>query len=133
MTTSIEKAGGLITRTNANGERELYLIHRPRYNDWSLPKGHIEAGENTETAALRETQEETGFTCRVARVLPDYEYQLPSGEHAVVHFFECAVVSEDATRKDTESDRGEWMSIAQACERISYPSQRIYLLTAFAK
>jgi 8-oxo-dGTP diphosphatase len=129
----IEKAGGIITRTNTKNEREIYLIHRARYNDWSLPKGHMEAGESAESAAVRETAEETGFVCTAKRPLPDYVYQLPNGAHAVVHFFECHIDHEDVTQKDTEADRGEWMTIAEACSRISYPSQQVYLLTAFSE
>jgi 8-oxo-dGTP diphosphatase len=116
----IEKAGGIITRIGAGGEREIYLIHRPRYNDWSLPKGHIDAGETP------------GFFCTVVRKLPNYAYQLPDGEQSAVHFFEMAFVKDGGT-KDTESDRGEWMTIREACERISYPSQQVYLLTALSK
>jgi 8-oxo-dGTP diphosphatase len=128
----IEKAGGIITRTNANGEREIYLIHRPRYNDWSLPKGHSESGETIEQAALREVEEETGFRCASIRELPDYVYQLPNGQHAVVHFFELSVVAQTGNHDD-EADRGEWMTVSAATERISYPSQRVYLLTALSK
>ncbi len=128
----IEKAGGMITRTNERGEREIYLVHRPRYNDWSLPKGHRDAGETFESAALRETEEETGFRCRVIRTLPEYEYQLPDGDSVVVHFFEMSVAEQTHT-KDTETDHGEWMTVATACGRISYPSQRAYLLTALSK
>lgn len=128
----IEKAGGIITRTSEHGEREIYVIHRPRYNDWSLPKGHIDLGETTAEAALREVEEETGFRCSVVRALPNYIYQLPNDEQVVVHFFELSVVT-NTGKTDDEADRGEWMNILDACERISYPSQQTYLLTTFAK
>lgn len=128
----IEKAGGIITRTNERGEREVYIVHRPRYDDWSLPKGHIDAGESIESTALREAEEETGFRCAVARALPDYEYQLPNGEHAVVHFFEMRIVEQIQTA-DSESDRGEWMPVAMAAQYISYTSQSEYLLTVLSK
>ncbi|MBI2410289.1 MAG: NUDIX domain-containing protein [Candidatus Kerfeldbacteria bacterium] len=122
----IHKAGGIIVRTNPAGEREIYLIHRPRYNDWSLPKGHIEAGETNETAALREIEEETGFRCHMLRMLPPYTYVLPSGEGAEVAMIEVEVVAADAT-KDDESDEGVWKTIPQAIELISYPSLADYI------
>jgi len=128
----IQKAGAILTRTHSTHQREIYLIHRLRYDDWSLPKGHVEEGESLEAAAIRETQEETGFMCRVVRALPEYVYQLPNGEYSVVHFFECVVVGENPAAKDAESDRGEWMSLSDACDRISYPSLKRYLLTVLS-
>ncbi len=83
----IEKAGGIIVRTT-NDVVEVYLVHRPRYDDWSVPKGHIDSGEQPVAAALREVAEEAGFHCSVERVLPPYFYTLPGGEQSVVHFFE---------------------------------------------
>ncbi len=125
--TPIEKAGTLITRGTPHGT-QVYLIHRPQYNDWSLPKGHIEAGETAEQAALRETIEETGLHCTTTRTLPVYQYTSPSGATSVVHMFECSV--EHTTHPtDVETDRGEWLSASDAISRVSYPSLQEYLRT----
>ena len=53
---------------------EVLLVHRPRYDDWTLPKGKLDPGETFEQAALREVEEETGVRCRLGRELPDVHY-----------------------------------------------------------
>lgn len=112
-----------------NGVRELYVVHRPRYNDWSFPKGHIDLGESVEQAALREVQEETGMVCRVVRPLPLHSYTLPDGTEAQVYFFEMEVVDESAPRvpTDDEVDIGEWCTVDEALERVSYSAVKEYL------
>ncbi|MGH7748467.1 MAG: NUDIX hydrolase, partial [Candidatus Dormibacteria bacterium] len=60
----VRAAGGVVWRRGPGGERQWAVIHRPRYDDWSLPKGKLQAGESLEEAALREVSEETGLTCR---------------------------------------------------------------------
>ena len=126
-TTPIDKAGTLITRVTPQGT-QVYLIHRPQYNDWSLPKGHMEAGETPEQAALRETIEETGLHCTITRALPAYQYTSPSGTVSIVAMFECAV--ERATHStDGETDRGEWVSVQYAISRVTYSSLQEYLRT----
>jgi 8-oxo-dGTP diphosphatase len=122
----IEKAGALILRTAPRGERQVYLVHRPRYDDWSVPKGHIDRGETPLQAALREAGEETGMFCAVDRPLPPYYYQLPNGTHVLVHMF--ALRSLDAGQpQDDEVDRGEWLAPSDAAARVSYPSLGSYL------
>jgi 8-oxo-dGTP pyrophosphatase MutT (NUDIX family) len=61
-------------RTNANDEPEVLLVHRPRYGDWSLPKGKAKRGETDEECALREVEEETGLRCALGRELASTEY-----------------------------------------------------------
>ena len=60
----IEAAGGLLWRS-VDGEWQIVMIHRCRYNDWSLPKGKLEDGEDWKTAAMREVCEETGYQVRL--------------------------------------------------------------------
>ena len=125
----IYKAGGILQRTNSAGEIEIYIVHRPRYDDWSIPKGHIDAGESAADAAIREILEETGFRCTVLRALPDHEYDMPSGERSHVAMFlcECESGEPDMSMTDGEVDRGEWVAIAEAAERVSYASIAEYL------
>lgn len=123
---TVHKAGGIVTRTTSEGEIELYLIHRPRYDDWSIPKGHIDDGEDARSAALREIREETGFTCTVKRELPDYMYSMPNGDESHVVMFECHV-QEVGKPLDDEADRGEWLTIQQAIERATYDSLQQYI------
>lgn len=121
----IYKAGGIITRLGKK-EKEIYIIHRPRYDDWSLPKGHVEPEESMEQAALREVIEETGFECRIVRALEPYEYTLPNGNNSVVAFFEMHL-ERVSKKRDTESDRGEWIPLSRIGEIFSYPHQAAYI------
>src|SRR5438093_561347 len=67
--TVVQAAGGLVLRDGPNGTREIALVHRPRYDDWTLPKGKLMPGESYEDGALREVHEETGLRCRLDRFL----------------------------------------------------------------
>ena len=60
--TVVRAAGGLIPRSGAHG-REVLVVHRPRYDDWTFPKGKADDGESDEDCALREVDEETGLRC----------------------------------------------------------------------
>ena len=70
----VRAAGGVIVRRTNGSEPELLLIHRPRRNDWTFPKGKIESGETDEACALREVEEETGLRC-------EFESELPTTAH----------------------------------------------------
>lgn len=125
-----EKAGGIIVRENKQGVREICLIHRRRHDDWSVPKGHIEEGENPTQAAIREVGEETGFYCTVGDLLPPFFYITPAGEHVVVHFFIMQVL-EEGLDKDGEVDQLEWFNLESAVKKVSYNSLADYLKEIF--
>ena len=72
--TAVRAGGGLITRRGPGGELEVAVVHRPRYDDWSFPKGKADMGESDEECALREVEEETGFRCELVRELPSTRY-----------------------------------------------------------
>jgi 8-oxo-dGTP diphosphatase len=66
----VRAAGGLLLRPGSGGALEVALVHRPKYDDWSFPKGKLVAGETFEEAALREVEEETGYRARLDREIP---------------------------------------------------------------
>lgn len=122
----IEKAGGVIVQKNEAGETEIYLVHRPRYDDWSVPKGKMDEGETPVQAALREVAEETGFHCSVERTLPLFYYTTPDGDHVMVHFYEMKVLGEGLTQ-DGEVDEAGWKTVEEAQVLLSYESLGSYL------
>lgn len=83
----VQAAGGVVWRRAAAGGVEVLLVHRPKYDDWSLPKGKLDAGETHEAAAMREVEEETGLRCRLGEELRTVEYTDHRGRPKVVRYW----------------------------------------------
>lgn len=112
-------AGGVVWRRNGASEIEVILVHRPRYDDWSLPKGKVDPGETDEQAALREVEEETCVVAALGPELPTTTYLDRSGKHKRVRYWAMTVVS-GAPAGANEVDRAEWVDFDEATRRISY-------------
>jgi len=114
----IEAAGGVLWRTAADGGgAEVCIVHRPKYDDWSLPKGKLDRGEHVLLAAAREVWEETGFTPTVGRPLGEIHY-LKDGTPKRVRFWAMRVASGEFNPND-EVDELRWLSPADALSRLS--------------
>ncbi|MGI8517212.1 MAG: NUDIX hydrolase, partial [Acidimicrobiia bacterium] len=81
----ITAAGGAVMRAGAEGA-EVLIVHRPRYDDWTLPKGKTDAAENSEATAVREVEEETGVQPRIVGALGKSRYA-NEGQSKVVHWY----------------------------------------------
>lgn len=113
------RAGGVVpVRVNA-GAVEVALVHRPKYDDWSWPKGKLERGEDFPVAAVRETFEETGLRVRLSQPLPAARYRLTSGSDKIVHYWAGQVVGGDGSLEH-EVDAVAWLSAKGARQRLSY-------------
>ncbi|HTT70400.1 MAG TPA: NUDIX hydrolase [Anaeromyxobacteraceae bacterium] len=115
-------AGGLVLRPGRRGP-ELALVHRPRYGDWSLPKGKLERGEGLRRAALREVEEETFCRARVVRFAGLTFYRVGL-RPKLVAFFEMALEVENPFRPGQEVDELAWLEPGEAVKRLDYPSER---------
>ena len=115
----VRAAGGVITRVSSAGEREVFVVHRPRYDDWSFPKGKADPGESDEKCALREVTEETGLTCRLGRELTGTSYVDRKGRPKNVRYWSMEQVGGKFAPND-EVDRAEWMPLRRALEVLSY-------------
>ncbi|MEM7274522.1 MAG: NUDIX hydrolase [Actinomycetota bacterium] len=120
----IRAAGCLVYRARAVDEDtvegwEVLVIHRPRHDDWDLPKGKLEAGEDELTAAVRETEEETGYTGEIGPELPTAHYQVGDRPKSV-HWWLLHQTGGSFVANE-EVDRVEWLTPAEAAERLSYP------------
>ena len=88
------RAGGVVTRVPSAADAELLVVHRPRYDDWSLPKGKVEPGETDEDAARREVEEETGYLCTLGDELTTVRYIDRKGRNKQVRFWKMTVTGE---------------------------------------
>ncbi|MCB4208328.1 NUDIX domain-containing protein [Arthrobacter sp. UM1] len=110
-------AGGIVWRRSARGLRVL-LIHRPRYDDWSWPKGKLDPGETVPECAVREIREEIGIEARLGIPLPSIHYRVSAGEKSV--FYWAVQAGEQVPDPDgSEVDRVEWVSPARARELLT--------------
>lgn len=115
----LRAAGGIVWRLCPEGEIEVLLIHRPQYDDWSLPKGKVDAGESDEQAAVREVQEETGLSCQLGVELTSSEYADHNGRPKIVRYWLMESASGHFRAHD-EVDTVEWLSVAAALKRLTY-------------
>jgi 8-oxo-dGTP pyrophosphatase MutT (NUDIX family) len=116
-------AGGLVWRRAGDGTVEIAVVHRPRYDDWSLPKGKLDEGEDFEAAALREVEEETGLRCRLGRVLGDTSYDDRKGRPKLVRYFEMAPEGGDFEPNE-EVDELRWVGLPEARDLWRYDFDR---------
>jgi 8-oxo-dGTP pyrophosphatase MutT (NUDIX family) len=112
-------AGGVVWRRGPDGTVEVVLVHRPRYDDWSLPKGKLDPGETDEQAALREVQEETTLTASLGPELPSTTYLDRSGKHKRVRYWAMTVV-DGTPAACNEVDAAVWVPVEEAAKRLTY-------------
>jgi 8-oxo-dGTP diphosphatase len=116
----VKAAGGVVCRRTGDGALEIAVVHRPRYDDWSFPKGKLDAGEGWEDAALREVLEETGMRCRLGRELSPVGYEDRKGRPKAVRYWVMEVQDGGFAAND-EVDELRWLSPDAATELLSYP------------
>jgi 8-oxo-dGTP pyrophosphatase MutT (NUDIX family)/phosphohistidine phosphatase SixA len=119
--TTIIAAGGVVRRDTG----EVLLVHRPRYDDWSLPKGKLLAGEHVLAAAVREVHEETGLRVRLGPPLGVQRYDVRKNGGTVpklVHYWAAVPVADgNDFEPNDEVDELAWCSLEGARQRLSYP------------
>jgi 8-oxo-dGTP diphosphatase len=124
-------AGGVVVRRE-NGEARIAVIHRPRYGDWSLPKGKLDPGETFTDAALREVREETGFRCRLGPELSPAQYRDRKGRAKLVRFWLMEPLDGDFS-PGPEVDELRWLAADAAIEVLDYEHDRELVREALAR
>jgi 8-oxo-dGTP diphosphatase len=117
---TVQAAGGVVSRRGPDGALELLLVHRPHYDDWTLPKGKLEPGETHEQAAVREVQEETGLECELGRELPSTHYNDRMGRPKTVRYWAMQPLA-GVAGPNGEVDEVRWASVEEAGRLLSYP------------
>ena len=117
----VRAAGAVATRKGG----EVLLVHRPKYDDWSFPKGKLDPGEHAVTAAVREVAEETGLEVVVGRRSVRTEYEVPEGPKRVDYWLMRVVGG--AFEPNHEVDEVRWLPVEQACALVSHAHDRAVL------
>lgn len=118
-------AGAVLWRQNCDGVLELAVVHRPRYDDWSWPKGKPHAGESLPVTAVREVAEETGHIAVLGRRLGSTHYPVAAGPK-VAHYWAARSAGGRFTPSE-EVDQLRWLPVEEAAELLSYPHDRMLL------
>ena len=130
-TAVVRAAGGVVWRLGPTGQTEVVVVHRPKYDDWSLPKGKCDDAEAPEDCALREVEEETGYRCILGPELPTTTYLDRKGRAKEVRYWVMTPVSGDFTTND-EVDEARWLGAVDACRLLTYQRDR-ELVSTFAR
>jgi 8-oxo-dGTP pyrophosphatase MutT (NUDIX family) len=121
----VRAAGGVVVRPRAeDGEPDILLVHRPRYDDWTFPKGKNERGETDEDAALREVEEETGFRCTLDAPAGETRYTDSKGRPKVVHYWIMRPTADHTFTPNREVDELVWCTRREAGKLLTYGHDR---------
>jgi 8-oxo-dGTP diphosphatase len=115
----VKAAGGVPIRDGL-----VLLVHRPKYDDWTLPKGKLDRGESFEDAALREVEEETSLTCRLGPELSATHYRDNKDRPKIVRYWAMEVEDEIPFEPNDEVDELRWLEPEEAESKLTYERDR---------
>lgn len=124
MTRVIKAAGGLVFRETAKGKLKVLIAHRPRYDDWGLPKGKADKGETPEETAIREVLEETGYHCRIVAPIGTTRYRIEGGIKEVNWYAMRPLPDSPGFKKNKEVDEIRWITRNRAKTALDYENDR---------
>jgi len=126
----VRAAGGIVMLPDGE-ERRIALVHRPKYDDWTFPKGKLHDGELDDQAALREVEEETGLRCRLGEPVDSVTYRDRSGRAKVVRYWRMTPDG-GAFRPNDEVDELRWVGPDEAMTLLTYGHDRDLLRSVLA-
>jgi 8-oxo-dGTP pyrophosphatase MutT (NUDIX family)/phosphohistidine phosphatase SixA len=112
--------GAVVTRAHPLRGTEVVIIHRKRYDDWTLPKGKLEVGESLPACAVREVHEETGVTIRLSVPLDSISYEAGNAGPKKVDYWGGVVLDSVRRAPDAEVDVVSWLPVRAALGRLTY-------------
>jgi 8-oxo-dGTP pyrophosphatase MutT (NUDIX family) len=128
VTVQVEAAGAVVLRTGVDGP-EVLVVHRPRYDDWSFPKGKLDPGEDWQDGARREVVEETAYRVELGVELPDVRYTDRRGRSKRVRYWCATVVTDNEFVPNDEVDERRWVALTEVARVLTYDHDRA-LVTA---
>jgi 8-oxo-dGTP diphosphatase len=133
--TEVRAAGGVVVRGAAGAAHETLLVHRPAYDDWTLPKGKAEPGEDDAACALREVEEETALRCLLGEELTTVRYRDRRGRDKQVRYWlmrpdPAAAAAGAGFIPGDEIDAVRWLPLDDAATLLTYPLDRDVLASA---
>ena len=123
----------MVWRTVLSGRIEVVVVHRPKYDDWSLPKGKCDPGESDDACAIREVEEETGFCVRLGAELLAASYVDRKGRPKRVRYWTMTLAGDDDFVPNDEVDEIRWCTPAEAAGLLSYDVDRRVLASFVAE
>ncbi len=133
MSAAVRAAGGVVVRRSGRPPRrrwQVLLVHRPKYDDWTFPKGKQDKGETDEETALREVAEETGFECGLGSDLGTVTYRDSMGRDKIVHYWAMSLPDDelgDDFQPNREVDEIRWLGVRTAGRLLTYDHDRVLL------
>ena len=121
--TSIEVASGGLIEDSSGDELKIAIVKRHQYDDWALPKGHLDPGESLEQAALREVEEETGSKGEIIEIVDPVAY-LVKGHPKIVVFYRMKLAERRPFNPDDEIADVRWVTPETAVSELTYPTER---------
>jgi 8-oxo-dGTP diphosphatase len=132
----VRAGGGVVWKRGDDGRPVVILVHRPKYDAGSLPKGKVQNGEDEAAAALREVEEETGLRCDLGRELPSSSYRDRFGRDKTVRYWAMTPVADDPAPPfvpNAEVDEVRWLPPAAAAALLTYDRDREILRSSPAE
>lgn len=129
---TVVRAAGVVLLRDNDGRRQFLAVHRPLREDWSLPKGKLDPGEHVVSAAVRECDEETGYTAVLGIPLHSQSYSVLS-RPKVVNYWSARVGGEVGFAPDDEIDEIRWIAVEDAVELLTYANDALLVSDAAAR
>jgi 8-oxo-dGTP pyrophosphatase MutT (NUDIX family) len=124
LTGSVRAAGAVVWRRGSHGRPEALLIHRPRYDDWSFPKGKLKPGESDEDAALRELEEEVGIRAQLGPELLSTSYRDAKGRKKSVRYWAIELPERAEPIAGDGVDEWRWAPLDEAADELTWDRDR---------
>lgn len=129
--TTVDIAAGGLLEHRSGDELRIAVVYRPKHDDWTLPKGHLDPGETLEQAALREVEEETGCRGEIVEIVQPNAY-LVKKRPKIVAYYRIKLVGSPDFRPNDEVSEMLWLTPGEAVDKLTYEVDRDLVSRTYA-